>query len=188
VTFLFYNQRERSFFVDTPICTGIQLKGGVDVEPILEEALRVSVKEAKKGMEDGKGGPFGAAIIKDGKIIAVSANTVLANHDATAHAEINAIREASKVLGTHDLSGCILYATGFPCPMCLSAAIWANIKTIYYGCEACEAEEIGFRDDYIYRYLEDKHQNSDVLELQQFGHDVCKKLFAKYKEENKELY
>ena len=94
--------------------------------------MDLAIEEAKKNMKKNEGGPFGAVIVKDDKIIAVTSNTVLGAHDPTAHAEINAIREAGKILETHDLTGCKLYATGYPCPMCLSAIIWSNIKEIYY--------------------------------------------------------
>lgn len=95
----------------------------------MNNVMNMAINEARRTMNENKGGPFGAAITdKDGNIIAISSNLVLESHDPTAHAEIMAIREACKKLGTHDLSGYILYATGYPCPMCLSAIIWANIK------------------------------------------------------------
>ena len=146
--------------------------------------MEEAIKEAFKTMTLGYGGPFGA-MIKDskGNIIAVASNTVLKDNDATAHAEINAIRKAGKVLGTHDLSGCELYATGYPCPMCLSAIIWANIKTVYYGTTLEEAEKIGFRDDFIYEYI--KNNNEEVLKITQLDHDACIELFNNY---NNKIY
>ena len=122
--------------------------------------MNLGIEEARKTMNQNIGGPFGAVIVKDNKVIAVASNTVLGSHDPTAHAEVNAIRKAGQVLGTHDLSGCVLYATGYPCPMCLSAIIWANIKEVYYGTDLKEAEDIGFRDDFIYNYILGK--NKDV--------------------------
>ena len=96
--------------------------------------MKLGIEEARKTMNMNMGGPFGAVIVdKDDNVVAVASNTVLASHDPTAHAEVNAIRKAGEKLGTHDLSGCKLYATGYPCPMCLSAIIWSNIKTVYYG-------------------------------------------------------
>ena len=94
----------------------------------LEKAIEKAVENIERG-----GGPFGAVIVKDGKIIASSHNTVIEDNDPTAHAEINVIRKASKILNTHDLSGCILYVNCEPCPMCLSAIIWANIKEVYFA-------------------------------------------------------
>ena len=107
------------------------------------EYMKVAVEEANINMKENfvNGGPFGAIIVKDGKIISRAHNTVLKSKDATAHAEVNAIREASKVLNTHDLSGCILYTSAEPCPMCLSAIIWANIKEVYYANTKEEANE-----------------------------------------------
>ena len=99
----------------------------------MEEAIKLSIAEARKTMNENKGGPFGAAIIdQNGNIIAVASNLVLETHDPTAHAEIMAIRKACKKLNTHNLKGYKLYATGYPCPMCLSAIMWANIEEIYY--------------------------------------------------------
>ena len=100
------------------------------------------------------GGPFGAVIVKDGEIVAAQSNKVTVDIDPTAHAEVNAIREACKVLGTFDLSGCILYASCEPCPMCLSAAYWAHIDKIYYGANQHDAAKVDFDDSFIYRELE----------------------------------
>ena len=115
--------------------------------------IELGIEEARKTMNEGKGGPFGAVITRNGKIITVASNTVISSHDASAHAEINAIRKAGKILGTHDLSDCEIYATGYPCPMCLSAIIWANIKKVYYGTNLDDAKEIGFRDEFIYEHI-----------------------------------
>ena len=158
------------------------------MEKTLLEAVALSIEKARSSMRRKEGGPFGAAVIKGGKVISVAANSVLKDHDPSAHAEINAIRQACELLGTHDLSGCILYATGHPCPMCLSAIIWANIERVYYGCEAHEAEKIGFRDDFIYRYLENKHQDDSVLNLCSFAHNQCVALYEEYEKIEKEIY
>ena len=148
--------------------------------------MKEAIEEARRTMNLNYGGPFGSMITKDNKIIAVASNTVLKDNDPTAHAEINAIRKAGEILKTHDLSDCTLYATGYPCPMCLSAIIWSNIKTVYYGTNLKEAEEIGFRDDYIYNYI--KGNNRDTLKLVNIDHDDCLKLFKEYQEKNKEIY
>ena len=112
--------------------------------------MNLGILEARRTMNMNLGGPFGAVIVdKDNKVIAIASNTVLGSHDPTAHAEVNAIRKAGEVLGTHDLSGCTLYATGYPCPMCLSAIIWANIKEVYYGVTSKRVEEItGFDEGF----------------------------------------
>ena len=152
-----------------------------------EEIMTLGINEARKTMNENKGGPFGAVITdKNGNVISVASNLVLKLHDPTAHAEIMAIREASRKLETHDLSNCVLYATGYPCPMCLSAIIWANIKIVYYGTDLIDAKEIGFRDDFIYGFL--KNEDSNILNIKQISHEECLKLFKEYKENNKELY
>ena len=143
-------------------------------------------RRARRTMRKNYGGPFGACIVKNNKILAVASIMVLKKNDPTAHAEIEAIRSACRKLKTYDLSGCQLYATGYPCPMCLSAIIWANIKEVYYATDLKDAEEIGFRDDFIYKYLQDK--DPEVLSLEQIGRDDCIKLFQEYKEQNKVIY
>ena len=152
----------------------------------MNKYMSQALEEAKRGLENHEGGPFGAVIVKDGKIISSSHNTVLKSCDPTAHGEINAIREASKILKTHDLSGCVLYTTAQPCPMCLSTIIWANIKDVYYGTNLLDAEKIGFRDDFIYEYL--KGNNNDLINLTNIEHDECLELFKEYSKNNKEIY
>ena len=156
--------------------------------------MNFGIEEARRTMNENKGGPFGAVITdSEGNIISVASNRVLELHDATAHAEVMAIREAGKILGTHDLSNCILYATGYPCPMCLSAIIWANIKTIYYGNTKEDAANIGFRDDMIYSYLS-RLQNGTVdantLFLIPMDRPETIKAFEAFKQktENKTMY
>lgn len=149
--------------------------------------MKIAKYCASHGMTKGEGGPFGAVITdKNGNIIAQGNNMVLANNDPTAHAEVTVIREACKKLGTYDLSGYILYTSCEPCPMCLSAIIWANIKTVYYGCTREDAGNIGFRDDAIYEYLEGKKK--DLLELKQLDRDDCIALFEEYKKDGKTIY
>ena len=112
------------------------------------EAISLSEKNIKKG-----GGPFGAVIVKNGKIIAKGTNSVTINNDPTAHAEITAIRNASKKLKNFSLKGCEIYTSCEPCPMCLSAIYWANIDRIYFANTRTDAAKIGFRDDHIYKEL-----------------------------------
>lgn len=153
----------------------------------MEEIMELGIKEARNTMNENKGGPFGAVITdKKGKVICVASNLVLENHDPTAHAEIMAIRKAGEILKTHDLSNCILYATGYPCPMCLSAIIWANIKEVYYGTDYLDAKKIGFRDDFIYTYI--KNPDENLLKLKQIDREKCLTLFDEYLEKSKEIY
>lgn len=116
---------------------------------------------SKQNLLTNNGGPFGAVIVKDGIVVGTGNNHVLANNDPTAHAEVMAIRNACKNLGTYDLTGCELYTSCYPCPMCLSAIIWSNIKTVYYGNTKEDAADIGFRDDFIYDYLKLLNVNDD---------------------------
>lgn len=156
---------------------------------ITDEVILASIERARQTMTNNIGGPFGAAVIdKDGTILAVTSNSVLADNDPTAHAEVNAIRKACEVKGTHDLSGCIIYATGYPCPMCLSAIIWSNIKGVVYGCRPSDAEEIGFRDDFIYRFIQNNMQDKDVLKIEEKGREQCLTLFKEYTELSKVIY
>lgn len=154
-----------------------------------KEIMKQAIEEARKTMHKNIGGPFGAAIIDEtGNLIAVASNTVLGDHDPTAHAEMNAIRKASNILGTHDLSNCILYATGYPCPMCLSAIIWANIKKVYYGCKPEDADKIGFRDDFIYRFINGGCSDSSITQLNELSRKDCLELFHEYSEHKKIIY
>jgi tRNA(Arg) A34 adenosine deaminase TadA len=119
----------------------------------MNKFLKIALQEAKEGMFSGEGGPFGAVIVKDGKVISKSHNTVLKDNDPTCHAEINAIRIASKELESYDLSGCELFTTCEPCPMCLGAALWARIDRIYYSLDRIDASSIGFDDEKFYEVI-----------------------------------
>ena len=143
--------------------------------------MELAKRNAEEGINRGEGGPFGVVIIdKEGHIISNGNNQVIKNNDPTAHAEIVAIREACKKLNTYDLSDYILYTSCEPCPMCLSAIIWANIKEVYYGCTKEDAGEIGFRDDMIYDYL--KGNNFNLIDLKKMDREECLEVFKKYKE------
>lgn len=115
----------------------------------MREAIRLADESVKHG-----GGPFGAVIVKDGEIIAGSSNSVTIDHDPTAHAEVNTIRQACQKLGTFDLSGCTIYTSCEPCPMCLGAIYWAHIDRIFYGNTRKDARDIDFADDFIYEELD----------------------------------
>ena len=149
--------------------------------------MELAKRNAEEGINRGEGGPFGAVIIdKEGNIISNGNNQVIKNNDPTAHAEIVAIREACKKLNTYDLSDYILYTSCEPCPMCLSAIIWANIKEVYYGCTKEDAGEIGFRDDMIYDYL--KGNNFNLIDLKKMDREECLEVFKKYKETGGVIY
>ena len=114
----------------------------------LETAVECSIKNIELG-----GGPFGATIVKDGKIIATTGNSVVPSKDPTAHAEVNCIRKACQVLNTNDLKGCVLYTSCEPCPMCLAASYWARLDKIFYGNDRKDAKNINFDDDFIYEEI-----------------------------------
>lgn len=155
----------------------------------MNEIISLAIEEARKTMNENIGGPFGAAIInEEGEILSVSSNSVLRDNDPTAHAEVNAIRKACQKINSYDLTGCVLYTTAYPCPMCLSAIIWANVKKVYFGCRPQDAEEIGFRDDFIYRFIENKCQETEVLDLIELDRDDCLKLFQEYALKEKTIY
>ena len=153
----------------------------------MNEYMKIAKECAEHGANAGEGGPFGAVITdKIGNIIAKGNNRVLVSNDPTAHAEVTVIREACQKLGTYDLSGYILYTSCEPCPMCLSAIIWANIKEIYYGCTREDAGNIGFRDDAIYEYL--AGHNKELINLKQINREECISLFEEYQKKNKTIY
>ena len=118
-------------------------------EDFMREAIKLSIDNIDEG-----GGPFGAIIVKDGQIVAKGTNRVTVNNDPTAHAEINAIREATQKLGTFDLSGCRIYSSCEPCPMCLGAIYWARLDKIYFANTKTDARDIDFDDSFIYEELE----------------------------------
>ena len=128
--------------------------------------MREAVRLALQNTDMNNGGPFGAIIVKDGRIIATGVNTVTADRDPTAHAEINAIREACRVLGTHQLTDCDVYASCEPCPMCLSALYWARPRKLYFGATRKEAAAAGFDDDKIYRELVKDHLSRELPSVQ----------------------
>jgi tRNA(Arg) A34 adenosine deaminase TadA len=112
--------------------------------------LRRAIALATENVLAARGGPFAAVVVRDGKIVAEAANSVTATHDPTAHGEVNAIRAACRSLGTFSLSGCELYTSCEPCPMCLAACYWARLDAIYYGCCATDAARAGFDDAFLY--------------------------------------
>ena len=139
-------------------------------------------------IELGEGGPFGAVVYKDGKIVGKGVNRVTSSNDPTAHAEIVAIREACRRLQTYDLAGCELYATGYPCPMCMSAIIWANIKKVYYSCDYEDASRIGFRDEHIFRFLQGGCTDAGMVSFERVEKDAVLELYKVFSEHQGTLY
>lgn len=132
----------------------------------MNKYMQMADELSKQNLLTNAGGPFGAIVVKNDVVVGVGNNQVLKNNDPTAHAEVMAIRNACKNLNTYDLTDCELYTSCYPCPMCLSAIIWANIKTVYYGNTKEDAADIGFRDDMIYKFIQnmdDENSTSNIL-------------------------
>ena len=138
--------------------------------------MLAAIREGLRGLERGEGGPFGAVIVRQGRVVAGAHNRVVKTHDPTAHAEILALRAASRKLGRFDLSDCVLYSTCEPCPMCLAAVYWAKIRRLFFGCTREDAARIRFDDDYIYRVLQGKVKAPRLRSLN-IERDSCLKLF-----------
>lgn len=149
--------------------------------------MDLAVSEAEIGIYNGDGGPFGAVIVKDGKVISSGHNHVLANNDPTCHGEVDAIRKAGRRLKTFDLSGCQLYTTGEPCPMCLAAIMWANIDKVYYGCTIKDNERIGFRDDKFDKMMGGRQGIPEGF-LEEKEREKCLSLFEEYNKLEKIIY
>ena len=158
----------------------------------MNEFMKVAKELANENLTTNAGGPFGACVVRKGKIIGQGSNHVLKNNDPTAHAEIIAIRDACKNINSYDLSDCELYTSCYPCPMCLSAIIWANIKVVYYGNTKEDAADIGFRDDFIYSFinkLSNNEQDNSVLELKSMDRNETIEEFKKFVgKEDKTIY
>lgn len=148
--------------------------GGMAMNQYMQEAI----EEARSGIRAGDGGPFGSVIVKDGKIVGRGHNEVVKRNDPTCHGEMQAIRAASRELGSFDLSGCELYTTGEPCPMCRGAILWANIRKVYYGCHTLDTEEIGFRDKAFY----ERSETDDQALMEELDREQCLSLYREYHE------
>ena len=149
----------------------------MDKKDLMRRAIRLSDESVERG-----GGPFGAVIARDGEIVAEGSNSVTLNCDPTAHAEVTAIRNATKKLGTFDLSGCEIFTSCEPCPMCLGAIYWAHLDKIYYANNRKDAAKIGFDDDFIYQEIELKpedRQKKSVKLLRKEALEVFKKWQSK---------
>ncbi len=156
----------------------------------MNEYMKIANDLATDNLNTNAGGPFGACIVKDGKVIGKGSNHVLVNNDPTAHAEVMAIRDACKNINSYDLSDCELYTSCFPCPMCMSAIIWSNIKKVYYGNTKEDAEMIGFRDNFIYEVLSKIKNNEDSsLDLNCIDREETIKTFKAYMDkQDKTIY
>jgi tRNA(Arg) A34 adenosine deaminase TadA len=130
--------------------------------PFMARAIQLSVDNVRTG----RGGPFGAVVVKDGVIVAEGANQVTSTNDPTAHAEILAIREACNKLGVFDLVGCEIYSSCEPCPMCLAAIYWARLSRVYFANAAADASRIGFDDSLIYREIAQPHPRRKIPMIQ----------------------
>jgi guanine deaminase len=146
----------------------------------MNEYMQLAIQQAREGMTNGHGGPFGAVLVKDGEVISKSHNTVIKEKDSTCHAEMNVIREASKKFNNFNLEGCEIYTTGRPCKMCEAATSWAKIKKVYYGNTYEDALTAGFNDE---------TSNNLGLELIRIDENETKKLLNEWENiENKVLY
>ncbi|MBT3244605.1 MAG: nucleoside deaminase [Bacteroidetes bacterium] len=137
-----------------------------------QEFILKTIELAQSNVQNG-GGPFGALVVKDGKIIATGVNRVTDKHDPTAHAEVMAIREASRLLGNHELEGCTLFSSCEPCPMCLGAVYWARIKRLVFASDRHNAREAGFSDAMIYEEIhlpvEERSLKTEQITIPQAG-------------------
>ncbi|MDR1698086.1 MAG: nucleoside deaminase [Erysipelotrichaceae bacterium] len=143
----------------------------------MNKYMKMAINEAKKGIYALHGGPFGAVIVKDNKVIGKGHNQVVKKNDPTCHGEIMAIHAACKKMKSFDLSGSVIYTTGEPCPMCLGAILWANIEKVYYGCNIVDTERIGFRDKAFYEL--DK-----TTFLKELDRKECLELYEMYQKIN----
>ncbi|HSY35516.1 MAG TPA: nucleoside deaminase [Acidobacteriaceae bacterium] len=144
------------------------------------EFMRQAIALAVENVTSGRGGPFGAVIVKDGKVIATGVNRVTAAKDPTAHAEVTAIRDACTLLAAFQLEGCDIYSSCEPCPMCLAAIYWARCRTIYYGCTAADAAKAGFDDAFLYEEMK-KPVGERMLPVVNLCRDEAEQAFAAWR-------
>ncbi len=158
----------------------------------MNKYMKVAKELSARNLVTNDGGPFGACVVKDGTIIGKGSNHVLAHKDPTAHAEVMAIRDACNNINSYDLSGCEIYTSCYPCPMCMSAIIWSNIKKVYYGNTKEDASSIGFRDDHIYQFIGNINNNRNdhaVLDLESMDRDETIEVFEQFSnKEDKTIY
>lgn len=148
-----------------------------DKKEFMAEAIRL----ANENLKTGKGGPFGAVVVKNGVIVGKAGNSVTSTNDPTAHAEVNAIRDACKNLNTFQLDDCEIYTSCEPCPMCLGAIYWARPKKVYYACTKADAADAGFDDSFIYEEINIPLNERKIPALQLMQTEA-QKVFAAWKE------
>lgn len=147
------------------------------------QAMQKAIDMSSTSLNDKEipqGGPFGAVIYKDGKMIAASYNHVLAENDPSAHAEVHTIRAACKTLGTWDLEGCVLYTSCEPCPMCLMTSKWANINKIYFAADRKDAQNTGFKDNDLYEMMKIGNYGIQIKECHSSAVEVMQKWQQKF--------
>ena len=150
--------------------------------------MELAISAAVEGVNSKQGGPFGAVIVRENKLIASAFNTVTSTLDPTAHAEINAIRQACRELGTYNLNGCALFSSCEPCPMCMGAILWARISELYYCADRLDAEQAGFDDACFYHKLEQGLKDRSTL-MTHIAHPQRKRPFELWLNlDDKELY
>ncbi len=152
-------------------------------EEFMREAIRLSRESVKNG-----GGPFGAVIVKNGKIIAAASNKVTQENDPTAHAEVSAIREAAKKLNTFNLSGCEIYTSCEPCPMCFGAVYWARLDKLYFANTKQDAKSIGFDDSFIYEEINLPYEKRKIPNIQLLRNEAIEAFKDWEKKEDKTEY
>lgn len=148
--------------------------------------MKIAIEEAFKGLRQNDGGPFGAVIVRNGKIVAKGHNEVIKTNDPTAHAEIVAIRKASAKLKRFDLSDCEIYSSCEPCPMCFAAIHWAKMKKLYYGCTRNDAAKIGFDDKFIYDVIKGTSKKRQVKKVQ-IDRKECLKPFKEWESKSDKI-
>ncbi len=146
----------------------------------MNEFMAIALEEARWGIENDDGGPFGAVIVRNGEVVTRAHNEVLKRNDPTAHAEILAIREASSILGRYDLSDCEIYSTSEPCPMCFSAIFWARIKRLVYGTTREDVAGIGFDDSLIYDVIKGEAE-AEQMELVNLDREGCREVLEEWR-------
>ena len=151
-----------------------------------EYFMKRAISMAEKGMDSNAGGPFGCVIVKDDEIVAEGHNKVTSTHDPTAHAEVVAIREACKKLGTFQLTDCTIYTSCEPCPMCLGAIYWARPDKVYYGSNQIDAANIGFDDEFIYKEIPLPYEKRSIP-FEQVGRDIALEPFQKWSEKQDKI-
>ena len=167
---------------------GISMKMTENLEPqrAADPFMEAALEEAYVGIARQDGGPFGAVVVKDGVIVGRGHNRVLRDNDPTCHGEVAAIRDACARLGTYDLSGCELYTTGEPCPMCLYACLWAKVERVYYGCTLEDNSLLGFRDSALNELGDGRDKLTDFLVCRDRA--ACQTLFQIYRNGTHTIY